>query len=367
VPFEPDPRHMREAVAEALKGEGITHPNPSVGAVVVRDGRVVGRGYHRGPGTPHAEVVALREAGELARGADLYVTLEPCNVFGRTPPCTAGILEAGIARVAASVKDPNPQVDGAGAEELRRAGLEVVLGFLAEEGAAADRAYHASFALRRPFVHLKIAQSLDGCVTAPRGGYLTGEEARRAVHRDRFRSDALLVSASTVLADDPRLTVRLPDAAKVLPRVVLDSRCALTGRERLLREAPKEGPVWVFRPPGSPAADGPGEVETLTAARAEGGGLSLADVFRTLGDRRVVAVYAEAVGRLAGALLAEGWVDRLSLHLSPSILGDGEGARPAVSPALARSGGLRLSEARWSRAGSDWIVETDLEGRCLRD
>ncbi len=356
---------MRESIAQALKGKGRTHPNPCVGAVVVKDGAVVGRGYHKGPGHPHAEIEALREAGAEARGADLYVTLEPCNVYGRTPPCTGAILEAGLARVFAAGADPNPQVCGRGAEMLSREGVEVVMGFLEDEARAVDLAYHAYHTNRRPYVHLKIAQSLDGRVTAPAGGYITGPEARRRVHEDRFLSDAILVSAKTVKADDPRLTVRLDKQKKSLVRVVLDSGCAVTGDEALFATCPQEGPVWIVRPEGTadPGFAGRDGVEVLFLPGRASGGFALSGVLALLYGKKIVELYVEAVGRLAGAFLTERYVDRISIHVAPVLMGGEVG--PCAVDGFSLPGGLRLEKARWVQSGDDWIVTASLEGRCL--
>ncbi len=363
----PDPRFMREAIAQALKGKGRTHPNPCVGAVVVKDGMVVGKGYHKGPGCPHAEIEALQEAGAEARGADLYVTLEPCNVYGRTPPCTGAILSAGLARVFAAGADPNPQVCGKGSEELSRKGVEVVMGFLEDEARAVDLAYHAYHMNRRPYVHLKIAQSLDGRVTSPSGGYITGPEARRHVHEDRFLSDAILVSAGTVKADDSRLTVRLENQKKSLVRVVLDSGRVITGGEALFTTCPQNGPVWIVRPEaeGTAAPDFAGRegVEVLFLPGRASGGFPLGDLLALLYRKKIVELYVEAVGRLAGAFLSERYVDRISIHIAPLLLG-GEGQPGAVDD-FTPAGGLRLEKARCTQSGEDWIVTASLEGRCL--
>ncbi len=364
--MEPEARFMEEAMRLAVKARGRTHPNPCVGAVVVRDGVVVGRGYHEGPGNPHAEVVALREAGERAKGADLYVTLEPCCIYGRTPPCTEAILRAGVANVVACVEDPNPKVCGSGARRLREAGIGVVMGFLERQGMTVDPAYQVFHRKARPYVHLKWAQSLDGTVVPPTGGTITGEEARRRVHEDRFLADAILVSSGTVAFDDPRLTVRLADRTKPLIRVLLDSPGRLTGRERVFATSPGGGPVWVVCPPSAPLSLGkaPEGVEILPMEREAGGGFALASLLRLLRERQVVYLYVEAVGRLAGAFLREGYVDRLSVHLAPSLLGGPRHPGP-LDGGVAEAGGLRLDGAVCEKAGRDWILTADLEGRCL--
>jgi len=358
---------MREAIDLALRNRGRTHPNPTVGAVVVRHATVVGRGFHAGPGTPHAEVVALEEAGDLARGADLYVTLEPCCTFGRTPPCTQAILEAGIARLVAAVKDPNPRVNGSGAKALRDKGLEVVLGCMEEQGEAVDAAYHAFYRMGRPYVHLKWAQSLDGVVQAPSGGYLTGEEARRRVHRERFLADAILVSSGTVRMDDPLLTVRLDSPEKPLVRVILDSPCSLTGREAVFATCPGSGPIWAIVPEGydNPALRGKVGVELIGLPKEPGGGFAIEAVLRALKERQVIALYVEAVGRLASSFLDSRFVDHLSVHVAPVLLGRESALSALEGRALEEGLGLHLSNAVLEQAGSDWIVSADLEGRCL--
>ncbi len=356
---------MRDALAAGAAGRGRTHPNPCVGAVVVQAGRVAGRGFHRGPGTPHAEMEALREAGDASRGGDLYVTLEPCCTFGRTPPCTEALLASGLRRVFAAVQDPNPAVDGQGLARLREGGIEVWSGLLQAEAVALDPAYHHFYRKGRPFVHLKWAQTLDGRVRPAAGRYLTGPEARRRVHEERFLADALLVSAGTVLRDDPALTVRLPGRSKTLVRIVLDRRGVLGPGRTLFQRAPEDGPVWIIRPTGLRASSFPVTrgVEVLELDPDGEGGIGLEPLMALLKARRIMALYVEAVGRLAGTLLAGGWVDRLSLHLAPCFQGVGSGA--PEPPALMLSDGVSLEDARVVRAGSDWILEKELEGRCL--
>ena len=364
----PDPRWMREAISEALKGRGRTHPNPCVGAVLVKEGVLLGKGYHHGPGTPHAEIEALREAGDAARGADLYVTLEPCCTHGRTPPCTKALLEAGVARVFAAVEDPNPGVAGKGARELRSGGVSVEVGLLGAEGEAADPAYHHFYRAGRPFVHLKWAQTLDGAVRLPGGGYITGAEARERVHQERFLADAILVSAGTVVSDDPLLTVRLAGRSKPLVRVILDSRMQLTGAEGLFRTCPEEGPVWIVRPLGDDSEtltlkEG---AEILSLAAQASGGFDLAQVLARLRDRKVMYLYVEAVGRLSSAFLRERLVDRVSVHIAP-VLAGGEKRPGALDGPLGEMRGMKLEGGELESAGRDWVFTASLEGRCLRD
>ena len=364
--WTPDPAFMLAAAEEALKGAGRTHPNPSVGAVVVRAGHIVGRGFHEGPGHPHAEVVALREAGELAWGGDLYVTLEPCCTRGRTGPCTEAIASVGIARVAAAVLDPNPSVNGGGAKALRALGLEVQVGLLKRDGLSVDPAYHTFYGKGRPHVHLKWAQTLDGRVCIPGGGYITGPEARLRVHRDRYLADALLVSASTVVADDPLLTVRLDGQAKAIVRVVLDNRCRLTGKERLFSTCPEAGPVWIVRPGGLPDPDWARQegVSICPLPLDPDGRFDLRAVLTSLKEKDLMAVYVEAVGHLSSSFLRAGLVDRISVHVAPVLVGTTPGPA-ALEGGVSPTGEVQvMRQARWERAGVDFIVTAELEDPC---
>jgi diaminohydroxyphosphoribosylaminopyrimidine deaminase/5-amino-6-(5-phosphoribosylamino)uracil reductase len=221
---------MDQALRVAEAGLGLTAPNPAVGAVLVRDGRVVGEGAHLKAGTPHAEGIALRVAGERARGATAYVTLEPCAHHGRTPPCADALVAAGVGRVVVAGTDPDPRVDGRGVARLREAGIEVTVGCRAPEARALNRGFFTLHTLGRPHVTLKTAMTLDGRIVAADGQsrWITGEPARAEAHRLRFLADAVMVGIGTVLADDPRLTVRRPDLpAKEPLRVVVDSRLRL--------------------------------------------------------------------------------------------------------------------------------------------
>src|SRR6266571_3977409 len=231
-----DEAMMRRALALASRGRGLVSPNPLVGAVVVHDGQVVGEGWHDGPGNPHAEIHALRAAGDLARGATLYVTLEPCDHHGRTPPCTNAILEAGVARVVAAARDPNPIVDGRGFDRLRSAGVDVVADVLKAEAERLNEAFATHVRTGLPFVVLKMAATLDGKVAARDGTsrWITGKKARADAHRLRAASDAILVGSGTAIADDPSLTVR--DAQREGPppvRVLADSAGRVDERGRL--------------------------------------------------------------------------------------------------------------------------------------
>lgn len=311
---------MRRALALAERGWGQTAPNPMVGAVVVRDGVAVGEGWHGQYGGAHAEVDALRAAGERARGATLYVSLEPCNHDGKTPPCTDAILAAGVGRVVVACEDPNPVAQG-GAGRLREAGVEVLVGV--EESAARELNAPFFHALRsdRPFVQLKLALSLDGALAdhSRMPGWLTGDEARRAVHHLRAGADAIAVGIGTVLADDPELTVRHAPSPRVAPtRVVFDTSARLPRTSRLARssaDVPVVVVCWAPEPAHAAALEHTG-VTLLHAATSR-------DALVALRERGVRSVLVEGGATLAAALIQEALVDRLIIFRAPLVLGGG--------------------------------------------
>ena len=316
-----DRDYMRRALALAERGWGQTAPNPMVGAVVVAGGEIVGEGYHERFGGPHAEINALLQAGERAQGATLYVTLEPCAHHGKTPPCVDAIIAAGISRVVFAGRDPNAVARG-GSERLERAGVQVDSGV--ERAAAIDLNapfYHAQ-ASDRPWVTLKLALSADGAVADPTGQqrWITGPESRAEVHRMRANSDAIAVGIGTVLADDPELTVRDAPAPRVSPRrVVFDSKARTPLASRLVLGA-REIPTTLVVLPEAPE-------ERLMALRAAGVDVvvcssSLRDTLVTLRSFGIQSLFVEAGPRLAGALLRESLVDRLTIFHSPLVIGD---------------------------------------------
>jgi len=347
---------MRLAVREARRGLGRTSPNPSVGAVIVRAGRVLARGHHAQAGSPHAEVVALRRAGPRARGADLYTTLEPCNHWGRTPPCSLAIREAGIRRVFVGSRDPNPLVNGRGISRLRRSGIAVTTGILRAECDELNEPWFHFITTGRPYVRLKVAATLDGKIAA-RGGdsrFVTGPEARARVHELRHQSDAVLVGAGTALADDPRLTARLPRGRGRDPlRVVLDTRLSLPSRLRLFRSGSRAGTLVAFAAGREPRRR-PG-VEYLKC-RSRGGRVDLGDLLDKLARRNVTSLLVEGGAEVSRAFLAEGLVDRLHLFLAPKVVG-GDGLSWVAPPGVGRmSRALPIVDVEWSRVGQDLLV-----------
>jgi diaminohydroxyphosphoribosylaminopyrimidine deaminase/5-amino-6-(5-phosphoribosylamino)uracil reductase len=346
TPFER--QAMARALALAALGRRSTQPNPRVGCVIAQGERIIGEGWHQRAGEPHAEVFALRQAGAAARGATAFVTLEPCNHHGRTPPCSEALIAAGVARVIYACGDPNPRVDGSGAARLRAAGVEVATGLLAAEGEELNLGFFSRMRRGRPWLRLKMAASLDGR-TALAGGesrWITSREAREDVHAWRAESAAVLSSSATVLADDPELTARPVSAADAdLPlrrplRVILDSHARVPSTARLFAASGD-----IVRLVGSAARTLSRAPAAATGERAAhrieriatdaDGRLSLPAVLAWLGGEGINEVWTEAGPTLAGALLTAGLVDELVVYLAPRLLGPD--ARPlAHLPALTR-------------------------------
>lgn len=312
---------MARALRLAERGAYTTRPNPMVGCVIARDGVVVGEGWHQRQGGPHAEVLALREAGAAARGATAYVTLEPCAHHGSTPPCADALIAAGVARVVAAMRDPFPQVDGAGFERLRAAGIVVEHGLMEAQARELNRGFLSRIEHGRPWLRVKLAMSLDGRTALANGEskWITGEAARADVQRWRARSGALLTGAGTVLADDPQLTVRLDDGTPFVPplRVVLDPGLATLARGRVRAG---DAPTLYLHAPDAKLPRG------LAIEHApvpvHGARFDLDAVLRLLAARGINEVQVEAGATLAGAFLAAGLVDELLLYIAPVLLGD---------------------------------------------
>jgi diaminohydroxyphosphoribosylaminopyrimidine deaminase / 5-amino-6-(5-phosphoribosylamino)uracil reductase len=358
---------MRLALAEAQKGVGRTAPNPPVGAVLVRSGRVVGRGHHQRAGAPHAEVVALRRARDRSRGADLYTTLEPCNHQGRTPPCTAAILARGVRRVYLGNRDPNPKVSGGGVRRLRRAGVPVFVGILAKECEKLNAPFFCLVSKGRPFVTMKIAMSSDGRIATASGDskWITGDRARALVHELRDKVDAVLVGAGTVRADDPRLTSRIPNRKTRDPiRVVLDSRLSLPSTARVFRRTSRAA-TWV-----AAARDASlvrekrltkNGVEVIRC-RSRGGRIDVRDLLAKLGQRGVMHLLVEGGAETYGSFLSAGVVDRLMLFIAPVVLGQGGKAWASIPGARRVEEAMRLKPESSRKIGADILIEATVAG-----
>ncbi len=361
---------MRMALRLAARAHGRTSPNPMVGAVVVRRGEIVGRGWHRRAGQPHAEVGALAEAGAKARGADLYVNLEPCNHVGRTGPCVRCILDAGIARVVVGMRDPNPLVNGKGMRALRRAGVEVVPGVLEQECVALNEAFVCFITRGRPFVTWKSAITLDGRVAARSGDsrWVTGEPARLEGHRLRDTHDAIVVGVGTVLADDPELTCRLPRGRDPI-RVVVDSHLRAPPTARVVAvAATSQAPTWIVCGQAAPAHRAAALEDhgaRVIRVGADGRGrVSVNELLRALAAREVTGLLLEGGPTLAGSFWREGLIDRVVAFVAPKLLGD-----PAALPMLDGAEVAAMSEARSLHQVRTRLIGPDLmvAGRVTTD
>jgi diaminohydroxyphosphoribosylaminopyrimidine deaminase/5-amino-6-(5-phosphoribosylamino)uracil reductase len=352
---------MARALELARRGVALAHPNPVVGAVLVKHGRKIGEGFHVHAKRDHAEIVALRQAGDKARGATLYVTLEPCCTTGRTGPCTKAIIAAGVTRVVAAMNDPNPAVAGRGFAELKRAGVKVALGIGEESARQLNQDFARWIRTGLPFVTLKAALTLDGQIAQRAGSAtsITGSAAREAVQRLRHSADALLTGIGTVLADDPRLTDRSaqPRGRKLL-RGVVDSRLRLALKSKLVKSA--RGDVIVFT---TQRTDSP-KARALERAGAEvfrmpsrAGHVDLQKVLRELGKREILHVILEAGAQLNGAALKSDIVDKVALFYAPKIMGTGGVPLASIPAASWFTKSPALKNLTMSRCGPDFLVE----------
>jgi diaminohydroxyphosphoribosylaminopyrimidine deaminase/5-amino-6-(5-phosphoribosylamino)uracil reductase len=324
-----DQRFMQLALSLGRRGQGRTWPNPAVGAVVVNDGVIVGRGWTQPGGRPHAEPEALKRAGEAARGATLYVTLEPCSHFGKSPPCADAVIAAGIARVVSAIEDPNPEVAGEGHARLRAAGITVDVGLCAAEAAHDHAGHFRRVRDKRPHVILKLAVSADDKIGAAGGKpvAITGEAAKSRVHLLRAQCDAILVGIGTVQADDPLLTCRLPGMAARSPiRVVLDRALRIPGTSRLVHSA-RETPLWVVtselaEAPAATKLGGAG-AQVIQIAPSAGPGLDLAAVLHALAGKGITRLMVEGGARVASSFVSADLVDEIWLLRGSQSIGEG--------------------------------------------
>lgn len=313
-----DKRHMRTALALSRRGLGNVWPNPAVGCVVVAaDGMVVGRGWTQPGGRPHAEAIALQRAGAAAEGGTIYVTLEPCNHFGKTPPCTEAIIASGIARVVGTLEDPDPRVSGSGYDRLRQAGIRVDLGLMAAEAHQANAGFFSRLSKGRPWVTMKMAISMDGRIALASGEsqWITCPEARQIAHQLRAENDAILVGIGTVMADDPQLTCRLPGYEGRQPvRIVLDGKDRIPPGAGILSD---DAPTWTDRDLGNSAGERPDPARVLAA----------------MSDRGITRLLIEGGGNVAAAFIAADLVDEIVCVSAPMVIG-GDGI-PVVGPTAA--------------------------------
>jgi diaminohydroxyphosphoribosylaminopyrimidine deaminase / 5-amino-6-(5-phosphoribosylamino)uracil reductase len=361
-------RFMQHALSLARKGVSLASPNPMVGCVIVREGEIVGEGFHQYEWRDHAEVVALKSAGERARGATLYVTLEPCNHTGRTGPCTEAIIAAGVQRVVAAMEDPNPVSSGRGLERLGAAGIEVFTGACEEEARRLNEPFACWIRTKKPLVTLKSALTLDGQLALPKRAkksakrksrdWISSEESRAEVHRMRHASDALLTGIGTILADDPLLTDRsgLPRRKRLL-RVILDSKLRLSPASRIVKTCDDDLLVFTTAPPRSPKTRKLQDAGVeIVHSKAKNGRIDLPAVLAELGRREILGVLLEAGPALNGAALAADIVHKLFLFYAPKIAGVNR-VPFALAPDLVD---LPLQNAQFHQFGPDFALEAQL-------
>ena len=339
---------MKRALSLARKGEGLVEPNPMVGCVIARGKRIIGEGWHRRFGGAHAEVNALDSCTTNPRGATCYVTLEPCSHFGHTPPCADALIEAGIARVVAGVRDPNPIVNGGGFEKLRRAGIVVDIGIRGDQAAELIAPFVTRIVLKRPFVIAKWAQSLDGKLATRTGDskWISGEASRRRAHQLRARVDAILVGSATVLADDPLLTARGVPIRRTAMRVVLDGRLRTPEKCRLLATI-DAAPVLIFTSPSkaqnTKAKRLRAKGSIVESAPLVHGSLSLSAVLKKLATRNVTNLMVEGGPTIFSAFLGAGLVDETHVFVAPKLIGGTQ------SPSVWSGTGVARVEDAWER------------------
>lgn len=358
-----EPYFMKMALALAEKGRGCVSPNPMVGAVLVKDGRVVGKGWHRAAGQDHAEVEAIRDAGGQARGAVLYVTLEPCNHTGRTPPCTEAVIAAGIREVVMAMEDPNPHVAGGGARYLASRGIQVRSNVCGDEARRLNESYIKFVQTGRPFVVMKTAATLDGR-TATRTGdskWITGPAARRCVHRMRHEADAILVGIGTVRADNPQLTTRLEGIRGRDPvRIILDTRLSIDEEAEVLRPNPSGTETVIVTGPGCCDKKRQRlEQRGVRILRMESAnGIDLKTLMPELGARQITRLLIEGGSTIHAAALSSGIVDKVHLFFAPRILGGDDGFPVCRGPGPDRMNqSIALKDMRVCRFDDDLMIE----------
>ncbi len=356
-------KYMRMALELAEKARGRTSPNPLVGAVIVKDGEIVGRGYHQKAGTPHAEIHALREAGEKAAGAALYVTLEPCSHFGRTPPCSEAVIRAGISEVYVAIRDPNPLVAGRGIKRLTGAGIKVHVGLFGDEARRVNEIFIKYITTRIPFVLLKTAMTLDGKIAALTGHarWITGNAAREKVHQLRDQYDAILVGVNTVLADDPALTCRLPGAGYDPVRIILDSRARIPANAQVINQesgaatylaVTDKAPVERIKLLSS------GKTRIIRTAMDPDGRVDLRDLLQKLGDMEITSLLVEGGAEVAASFLEAGLVDKIITFIAPKIIGGAKAPGPVGGLGRATMDqAIGLTDVSFGQIGEDFWVE----------
>jgi len=362
-----DERYMGEALKLAQRALGRTSPNPMVGAVIVKNGQIVGRGWHHKAGTAHAEIHALNEAGASAAGATIYVTLEPCSHTGRTGPCTEALIYAGIKKVVVAMTDPNPLVAGRGLDSLRRAGIEVVEGVLAAQAAQLNEIFIKWITTGMPFIALKTAMTLDGKIATYTGHsrWITSSDARLYVHALRNQYDAILVGIGTVLADNPELTTRLPQGGKNPIRIILDSeaRTPLTAKVVVDGQAPTIIAVTARAPTDRTEALRQAGVEVLVLSECSNE-VSLRSLFKLLGSRMITSILVEGGSTVNGAIIDANLADKLYWFIAPKLIGGTSAPNPIGGPGVATMDeAVQLEDLFLEQVGPDILITANFLSR----
>jgi diaminohydroxyphosphoribosylaminopyrimidine deaminase/5-amino-6-(5-phosphoribosylamino)uracil reductase len=356
-----DRAFIKKSLSLARRAAGRTSPNPLVGAVIVKDGMILAEGYHRKAGTPHAEVIAIKRAGKKIRGSTLYVNLEPCcHKAKRTPPCTKEIIEAGIKRVVIAMVDPNPMVSGKGIDELRSSGISIDTGIMEDEAKRLNEAYIKFITTKRPFVILKLAQSLDGRIATSKGEsrWITGEKARRLVHRLRNEVDAVMVGINTVIKDNPSLDCRLRSGRNPL-RIILDSRLSIPTNSRVLRHKDKKTIVVTTENADNKRIKS--IIETgnrVIIVKAKNNMVDMEGLMDELGSLDIMSVMIEGGSSISASAISEGIVDKVMFFVSPMIIGgiDSVSSIGGISPILLEEA-VRVRNLRIRTVGKDILLE----------
>lgn len=347
-----DKEYLKRCLSLAKKGLGKTSPNPMVGAVIIKDGKIVGQGYHRKAGGPHAEINALVQAGESAQEATLYVNLEPCSHYGRTPPCVHQIIKAGIRRVVMGMADPNPLVNGKGIDALKEAGIEVSSGILEEESRSLNEAYLKHITTGLPFCILKMGMSLDSKITSPDGNWITSEESRKAVHRLRSQVDAILVGRETVIRDNPQLTTRLVRGRDPI-RIIVDTKAQVSLEAKVVTQKSLARTIIATTKlaPIEKIEQLKNEGVEVLLAKEKDGLLDLGDLLKKLGKLEISSLLVEGGAKIATSFLAENLIDKVMFFISPRIIG--QQGLTAFRKDLTE---IRLREVKCRKFGEDILV-----------
>ena len=355
-------KYMRLAIELAKKAEGMTSPNPMVGAVIVKGGKIIGRGYHKKAGLPHAEINAIRQASKRARGATLYVTLEPCDHFGKTPPCTDAVIGSGIRKVVIGMKDPNPINNGRGIKELKRNGITAKAGILESEARDINKPYIKYITAGMPYVTLKMAQSLDGKIATRQGEsrWITSAKSRRYVQSLRAKADAVMVGVNTVLKDDPMLISKIKGSRQPA-RVIVDSRLSTPLTARLFSSA-KCSSIFIVTTKRYPKARLiEKKCANVLVVKSKAGRVDLKDLLKRLGKMGIMHLLVEGGGELAAGFIEEGLADKIMFFIAPKIIGGKDALTSVEGRGVDRiEDAVALKDMNAKRIGGDILIEAEL-------